>query len=102
MLRSRQKCYGHLQKNQIDFLSHRLRLKPQVRSLVGVLAHCILVAATITLNSDWSVPAAAEEEGREGWRWSTGAIEGGVDVTYEWVVLTCEKPTHTHTHTHTH
>ena len=60
----------------------------------------------------WPVgrPGAAEEEGREGWRWMTRTVEergggggGGLDLSLFFHALpSFAKPIHTHTHTHTH
>ena len=51
-------------------------------------------------------PAAAEEEGRKGWRWLTRAVDGwrglgeGGEAVLWTFTLRCLSPTHTHTHTH--
>ena len=57
----------------------------------------------------WPVgrPGAAEEEGREGWRWMTRTVERGgggrcLDLSLFFYTLpSFAKPIHTHTHTHT-
>ena len=57
----------------------------------------------------WPVgrPGAAEEEGREGWRWMTRTVEGGgwgcLDLSlFFHTLFSFAKTTHTYTHIHTH
>ena len=55
----------------------------------------------------WPVgrPGAAEEEGREGWRWMTRTVEegvGGWTCLFSFTLCPLSPSQHTHTHTRTH